>query len=149
MRPMILLASALVPSLLVAGCSSDDNSNNAQYTPYDSGTVAVPDAAEGAHAVTVQVVGSGSVVSTDGAQTGSGTFVGVDGGSPLVDCPKNCTAPQGVGLYAWASKTTVFVGWSVGDAGAVISSDPNYTVDPSTGSPLIATFATLPDASGM
>jgi hypothetical protein len=153
MRPMIL-ASALVPALLLAGCSSDDNSNPS-YTPFDSGTVSVPDAGSGFHAVSITVNGSGkgTVVSADGVQTDTGTFVGPDGGAPGVDCTSGattgCSASQGTVVYATPTAGSVFVGWIDGDAGAQVSTDPNFTIDDSTSSPLIATFALVPDAGGI
>ena len=55
MRPMTLLASALFTSLVAAtatvevGCSSDDTATT-PLTPFDSGTVVVPEAGPGAPA---------------------------------------------------------------------------------------------------
>jgi uncharacterized repeat protein (TIGR02543 family) len=93
---------------------------------------------------------SNDAIPQDGGPNG---FVGDGGGPPLVDCPTACTAPQGTVLYAYPQVGTflsdggvdlpgyVFVGWSTGDAGAIISTYTSLTVGPGTGSPLTATFA--------
>jgi uncharacterized repeat protein (TIGR02543 family) len=164
MRPMVLLASALFPSLLLisiqAGCSGDDNATPTPPLP-DSGPISVPDATPGAQPVTVAIVGKGIVVSNDGVPQDGGVngFVGDGGGSPVTDCPGTCTAPQGTSLYAYPQLGTyfadggvnqpgyVFVGWSTGDAGAIINTNANFTVSPGTGSPLTATFVLASNGS--
>jgi hypothetical protein len=149
MRPMTLLASALFPSMLLAavqiGCSSsDDSSNQVVNTPFDSGTVVVPASPARAGNVTITVSGKGEVVSADGKLDGTKNngFIGVDGGSPLVDCPGACAATQGTIVYAYPTETggdNVFLGWSVA-GGEVISTDLSYTISSWTQSPLTATF---------
>jgi uncharacterized repeat protein (TIGR02543 family) len=164
MRPMVLLASALFPSLLLisiqAGCSGDDNATPTPPLP-DSGPISVPDANPGAQPVTVAIVGKGIVVSNDGVPQDGGPngFVGDGGGSPVTDCPGACTAPQGTVLYAYPQLGTffpdggvnqpgyVFVGWSTGDAGAIINTFANFTVGSGTGSPLTATFTLASNGS--
>jgi hypothetical protein len=154
MRPMTLLASVLFTSLVVAtvevGCSSDDNSNQA-LTPFDSGTVTTPEASVGAGPVTIAVVGGGVVVSADGTPQDGGPngFVGADGGSPIVDCPSSCTAPQGIVLYAVPTQGNVFYAWSVqgSEGGAVTSTNNSIQVSAGTGTPLTATF--VPNINGL
>src|SRR5580693_7113765 len=75
MRPMVLLASALFPSLVVAGiqagCSSDDSAAPPNTVP-DSGPIVVPEAGPSAQPVTVIISGKGIVVSNDGVPEDGG-----------------------------------------------------------------------------
>jgi hypothetical protein len=157
MRPMVLLASALFPFLLLAsiqaGCSSDDNATTV-LTPPDSGPITVPEAGPKPGPVTVIISGKGVVVSYDGTPQDGGPngFVGGDGGAPLVDCPGNCIAPQGTTITAYPQVGTnfpdggvnapgyVFAGWTSADGGVLINPAASLTIGPVTGTPITANF---------
>jgi len=164
MRPMVLLASALFPSLLLgaiqAGCSSDDSVAPVN-TPPDSGPIVVPEAGPGPHSVTVIISGKGIVVSNDGVPEDGGPngYVGNDGAPPVVDCPGSCTAPQGTTIYAYPQVGTnlpdgggvsqpgyVFSGWTTpGDGGLVtLSTFSNLQIGPYTSDPITANFVLAP-----
>jgi hypothetical protein len=156
---MIPMASVLIASLVVAavelvGCSSD-NTATTTNTPFDSGTVTVPEGGATPSAVAISVAGKGVVVSADGvpATSGPNGYAGADGGSPIVDCiaPNSgaCSAPQGIVIYAVPNPGNAFAGWSViADGGAaVISADTNISIEPGIGSPLTATFVSASPSS--
>jgi hypothetical protein len=67
-------------------------------------------------------------------------FIGADGGSPIVDCPSACRAPEGVTVYAVPAQGNQFAGRSV--AGTTVSTQDAITITPSLGEPLTATFET-------
>jgi uncharacterized repeat protein (TIGR02543 family) len=162
MRPMVLLASALFPSLILAGiqagCSSDDNNAPPVNTPPDSGPIVVPEAGPSAQPVTVIISGKGLVVSNDGFPEDGGPngYVNGDGGAPVVDCPGSCVAPQGTTIYAYPQVGTyfadggvnqpgyVFAGWTTSDGGVTVSTFSNLQIGPYTSSPITANFVLTP-----
>lgn len=154
MRPMTLLASVVFPSLVLAtflvGCSSDSSSSSPALTPYDSGTVSVPEAGASPTAVKIIVVGKGTVSSfTD--------LAGPDAGPPAVNCTATggaCTAAQGIVLDANAQEGDpyanppvqdwVFAGWTTpGGEGGIVIDPTNYlTITSGILGPITATFVT-------
>jgi uncharacterized repeat protein (TIGR02543 family) len=159
---MVLLASALFPSLVVAGiqagCSSDDSAAPPNTVP-DSGPIVVPEAGPSAQPVTVIISGKGIVVSNDGVPEDGGPngFVNADGGRPIVDCPGSCIAPQGTTLYAYPQIGTyfpdggvdqqgyVFAGWTAADGGVTVSTFASLQIGGYTSNPLTANFVPTPN----
>jgi hypothetical protein len=140
---------ALMPALLVSAsltaCSSDDNNNSvSSYTPFDSGSVTVPEAGSAPTPITVQLQGQGGVYSADvhPADGGlSGALI-----CTAASTPAQCTAPLRTTIYAIAAEGWVFSRWTTpgldgGDLGHGASS---YTVGTSSPNPVIAVF--VPEA---
>jgi hypothetical protein len=134
---------SLAASVGTMACSSDDSSQSPSYSPFDSGTVVVPEAGAPAHAmVSIQIQGQGTVESSD-AQPGDAGFVGqttCGSGSPASDC----TARLDTTLYAIPAVGWVFQGWTSTalPTGTDLGSGSSaYTVAPETPNPLIVVFA--------
>ena len=139
---------ALVPvALLTASltaCSSSDNNPVSSFTPFDSGSVPVPEAGPQPTPITVQVQGHGTVYSAD-VHPADGGLVGTFtcGASST---PAQCTAPLRATLYALAEPDYILARWTT--TGLAASADlghgsNSYTVGTSSPSPLIAVFVPL------
>jgi hypothetical protein len=137
-----LAGIAVLAAIVLSGCSSDDNSASA-LTPFDSGSVSVPEAAPPpAEFVQVQVQGQGTVESSDAHVVDGGTvgLVVCSVGSPA----SQCSAQRDTTLYALPAVGWVASTWTTTGLAAGISLDgatTSYAVTAGTPSPLIVIFA--------
>ena len=135
------LVSLTTAGALQMACSSDDSSS-AALTPFDSGTVSVPEAgAQAPSSIVVQVQGQGVVASSD-AQPVDGGLVG------KVVCsaegpPSQCAAPQHATLYAVPATGWLLSRWTTTGLAANVdlaAGSGSYAVTDETPSPLIVIF---------
>jgi hypothetical protein len=145
---LFLHASVLLLSAAVTACSSDDSSQSS-LTPFDSGSVTVPEAgAQPTEFIQVQVQGQGMVESSD-VTTVDGGLVGQVICSATAPAGE-CMAPQRTTLYALPAEGWVVSGWSTTGLASGISLDgatTSYSVTAATPTPLIVTF--VPEGSAL
>ena len=137
---MVALAPALLASGVLIACSSDDSSSSS-LTPFDSGSVTVPEAGPQPVPITVQVQGQGTVYSAD-VHAGEGGLTGA-----LVctatSTPAQCTAPMRTTLYAIPAVDWVLSGWTTTGLAPGVDlgqGATSYSVGPGSPSPVIAVF---------
>ena len=146
-RLSIVVCAVALPGAagILMGCSSDDSASIAS-SPFDGGTVIVPEAGpQPLELKTVQVQGEGTVASGDDlADSGVGE-VACAAGSPA----SLCTARQGTTLYAIAAVGWVLSGWTTTGLAPgvdITGGASNYTITAASPSPLIVVF--IPQAGG-
>jgi hypothetical protein len=139
---LVALVPVVMTSAFAMGCSSDDSaSSSPTYTPFDSGTVIVPEAGPGPSRVTIQVQGEGTVRSSDAHLVDGGEVGKV---TCAAEAPASeCLAPQYSTLYAVASPNWVLSRWTttgLADTVDLAAGNPSITIAATTPSPLIAVF---------
>ncbi len=141
------LASLLGVSAALVACSSDDSSS-APTTPFDSGTVVVPEAAAATpEFIQVQVQGQGTVATSNVADVDAA----VEGEIVCTEtsAPAQCMARTDTTLYAVAATGWVVSVWTAKGVTPGVSIDgatTSYTVSAGTPSPLIVVFVPQPGA---
>jgi hypothetical protein len=144
-----LVTVAFAPMLALSGvaCSSSDDSSSATLTPFDSGTVVVPEAGPAPVPITIQVQGKGTVYSADAHPEGgvlTGALV-----CTATSTPAQCTPPLRTTVYGIPAEGWVFSRWTTTGLAATVDlgrGASSYSINPASPSPLIAVF--VPEGGG-